>query len=68
MDAVRFDKNLDAIFWLGPVIVAGDEAANERAEHEQTNEKRGPTNGRTYCRAKIVDAKKFQLQLISKLF
>ena len=49
MDPVRFDKNLDTIFGLSPAIVAGDEAANERAEHEQANEKRGPTHGRTYC-------------------
>ncbi len=38
MDPVRFDKNLDTIFGLGPAFVGRDIAANKRAEHEQANE------------------------------
>ncbi len=67
MDPVRFDKNLDTIVGLGPAAVAGNDAADKRAEHEQANEKRKPTRGRTNCRAKIVDAEKFQMQPISNL-
>jgi hypothetical protein len=49
MDAVCFDKNLDTIFGLGPAIVAGDEAANERADQKQANDKRRPTDRRSNC-------------------
>jgi hypothetical protein len=58
---VGFDKNLDSVFWLLPVFVSGNLAADQSRQHVEADGKDRPRDDCAYCRPQAVDAKQFQV-------